>query len=291
MTTIIAGPGQPQIGEQLAKIVKANLITVNQKLFPDGEQDLRLSKEKCDKETIIVQSLAPPQDRNLHALLQLIYTAEEFGAQEIILVTPYLAYAAKDRRILKGEVVSIANIMKMIEESPATSMIMVDIHNTDILEGKEDFYHNVSAMPAFGEYYKKKKLNDPLVLAPDKGAKERVAILGEVLGAPTDFFEKKRDPVTGDTETIPHELPVDGRDVIIADEMIRTGGSVIHSIEALRKMEVDRIFVAATHLLLINDAAEKILQSGAEEITGTDSVPSKYDKISVAPIIDKALNK
>jgi len=146
-------------------------------------------------------------------------------------------------------------------------------------------------MPALGDYYKKMNLNNPLVLAPDFGAKERVLILAKVLGAETDYFEKKRDPVTGHTKLYPHEIDVKNRDVIIADEVIRTGGTIVKSVQALKTMGVGKVFVASTHLMLVNEADKRILDAGATEIIGTDSIPSKYGKIPTAPIIYEALKK
>ena len=142
MTTVISGPGQPEIGKLLAELLSANHISVKDKFFPDGERDLILSSETCDEKTIIVQSIIPPQDSNLVSLLQLAYTAEEFGAKDITLVTPYLAYAAKDRRQLAGEVVSVFNIFKMIQATPAKKLIVFDIHNPEVLHGKENFFKN-----------------------------------------------------------------------------------------------------------------------------------------------------
>lgn len=289
MTTIISGPGQPHIGKELAELLQADHVSVEDKFFPDGERDMILSSEDCEPQTVIVQSLCPPQDSNLVSLLQLAYTAEEFGAEEITLVTPYLAYAAKDRRILEGEVVSIFNVFKMIEATPAKELYVIDIHNPDVLQEREDFYHNFSAMTAFGEYYQKKNLTDPLILAPDEGAKERVRIIGDVLDAPTDYFEKSRDPVTGETTMKPHELDVQGRDVIIADELIRTGGTIVKAVKAVKKMDVKNVFVASTHLMLLNDADKKIFEAGAEELIGTDSLPSKYAVVPVAPLIKEQL--
>jgi len=276
MTTVISGPGQPEIGKQLATLLSANLIEVSHKFFPDGERDMILSSEDCDEETIIVQSITPPQDSNLISLLQLAYTAEEFGAKTIRLVTPYLAYGAKDRRILPGEVVSIFNVFRMIKATPTKDLFVVDLHNPEVLQGREHFFHNLSAMPAFGQYYLEKDLNAPLVLAPDLGAKERVAIISQVMGAESDFFEKNRDPVTGLTKIFPHELEVKNRDVIIADEIIRTGGTIIKAIKALKEMGAGRIFVASTHLALVNEADKMILAAGAEELIGTDSFLTKY---------------
>jgi len=289
MTTVISGPGQPIIGKQLADLLNANYVTVSDKFFPDGERDMILSSESLDKKTIIVQSISLPQDTNLFSLLQLAYTAEEFGAKDITLVTPYLAYGTKDRRILTGEVVSIYHVFKIIRATPAKRLFVIDIHNTEVLKGREDFFHNISAMPSFGKYYLEKNLNNPLVLAPDFGAKERVSVIGKILNAETDFFEKKRDPVTGETKLYPHEINVKDRDVIIADEVIRTGGTIAKSVAALKEMNVGRVFVASTHMMTVNDADKRILNAGAEEIISTDSLPSNYSKIQCAPLIHREL--
>lgn len=289
MTTVISGPGQPIVGKQLAGLLNANHVTVSDKFFPDGERDMILSSESLDKKTIIVQSISQPQDTNLFSLLQLAYTAEEFGAKDITLVAPYIAYGTKDRRILTGEVVSIYHVFKIIRATPAKRLYVIDIHNTEVLKGREDFFHNISAMPSFGKYYLEKNLDNPLILAPDFGAKERVSVIGKILNAETDYFEKKRDPVTGETKLYPHKIDVKERDVIIADEVIRTGGTIAKSVAALKEMNVGRVFVASTHMMTVNDADKRILNAGAEEIISTDSLPSNYSKIQCAPIIHKEL--
>lgn len=289
MTTVISGPGQPSIGKQLAELLDANHVSVKDKFFPDGERDMILSSENLDKKTIIVQSITRPQDSNFFSLLQLAYTAEEFGAKDITLVAPYLAYGAKDRRILEGEVVSVFHVFKLIRATPAKRLYMIDLHNLEVLKGREDFFHNISAMPAFGKYYLEKNLNNPLVLAPDFGAKERVSVIGKVMGAEADHFEKRRDPVNGETKLFPHKINVKDRDVIIADEVIRTGGTIAKSVIALKKMNVGRVFVASTHMMAINSGEKRILEAGAEEIISTDSLPSDYSKIQCAPIIHNEL--
>lgn len=289
MTTVISGPGQPSIGKQLADLLNATHVSVKDKFFPDGERDMILSSENLDKKTIIVQSITRPQDSNFFSLLQLAYTAEEFGAEDITLVAPYLAYGAKDRRILEGEIVSVFHVFKLIRATPAKRLYMIDLHNLEVLKGREDFFHNVSAMPAFGNYYLEKNLNNPLVLAPDLGAKERVSIIGKVMNAETDYFEKKRDPVNGEIKLFSHKINVKDRDVIIADEVIRTGGTIAKSVAALRRMNAGRIFVASTHMMAINDGEKRILEAGAEEIISTDSLPSVYSKIPCAPIIHNEL--
>ena len=127
------------------------------------------------------------------------------------------------------------------------------------------------------------------ILAPDFGAKKRVSIIGKVLGAETDFFEKNRDPKTGETKLTPHKIAVKNRDVIIADEVIRTGGTIAKSVNALKDMGANRVFVASTHMMLCNNADKRIIDAGAEEIIGTDSLPSGYSKIKTAPLIHKEL--
>jgi ribose-phosphate pyrophosphokinase len=111
------------------------------------------------------------------------------------------------------------------------------------------------------------------------------------MNAETDYFEKKRDPVTGETKLIPHELAAKNRDIIIADEVIRTGGTIAKSVTALYEMNASQVFVASTHMMLVNNADKRIFDAGAVEIIGTDSLPSPYAKIPVAPLIYKQLQK
>jgi len=128
-------------------------------------------------------------------------------------------------------------------------------------------------------------------LAPDDGAIEFVKVTSRILRGDYGWLEKTRDKVTGEVTFELKALNVKDKDVVIFDDIISTGSTMIHAVKMLRKQGARRIYAACVHPLLIGDAKERILREGALEIVGTDSVQSPVSVVSVAPLIAEALER
>ncbi|HID47439.1 MAG TPA: ribose-phosphate diphosphokinase, partial [Methanococcaceae archaeon] len=138
--------------------------------------------------------------------------------------------------------------------------------------------------------YVKDRLNNPVVLSPDTGAIELAREAAQVIGCEYDYLEKTRITPT-EIKVAPKNLHVEGRDVLIVDDIISTGGTVATAIRMLKEQGAENVIVACVHPVLIGDALNKLYTSGASEVIGTDTFPSPVSKVSVDRVILELLRE
>ncbi|MEM1586307.1 MAG: ribose-phosphate diphosphokinase [Candidatus Bathyarchaeia archaeon] len=287
----MGGPSSLNLARKISEILNAPLINTRIKRFPDGEFYFKFEEKVSGEHLIIVQSLEPPQDLHAMELFLMLHTARELGAETIRVFIPYLAYSRQDRRYLEGECLSSAVIAEIMENLGADALYTIDVHNERVLRMYNIPAHNLTASGEIAKYFARKELKDPVVIAPDNEdmAKRRAQYAAKVLNSEWDALEKRRDRHTGEIITLSKELNVHGRDAVIIDDIVSTGKTAANAAKILKEQGARRVFVGVSHLLLMEDAEKIIMESGVEEIAGTDSVTNKYAKISVAPIFVRAL--
>jgi ribose-phosphate pyrophosphokinase len=288
---VVQGPASQDLGRKVAEILRARIVSAVFKTFPDGESYLRLDDDVNGEEVAIVQTTGPPQDRHIMQLFLMADAAKDLGAKRVTAVVPYLAYARQDKRFLPSEAISIETLIKLIEASGTDRFLTVNIHMESVLKKFRISAENLSAITLLAEHFKKKGLAGAFSLAPDKGALELAKEADQVLDGGCGWLLKERDRLTGEIRVEEKSFDVEGRDVIVFDDIISTGGTIATAVEMLKSQGARRVFAACAHPLLIGQARKKIMQCGAEEIIGTDCVPSKVSLVSVAPLIAKALVK
>ena len=146
-----------------------------------------------------------------------------------------------------------------------------------------------SAIPLLAEYFVKKGIRKAFALSPDKGALHIARQAQQILGGDCGHLDKQRDRYSGQTSQTGKGLDVKGKTVVIFDDIISTGGTIVGAAKILRELGATHVFTACVHPLLIGDAEKRILDAGVEEIVGTDSVPSGVSKVSLAPLISEEL--
>jgi ribose-phosphate pyrophosphokinase len=238
----------------------------------------------CSSDLIIIQSCEYPQDKSLIEILFMAATARRLGAKRVVLIMPYFAYSREDKEFRPGEAVGANVVIKLIEAVGVNKFITFDMHNEETLKHFNIPVRNLTAMFAIGEHFKA-RLKDPLVLAPDDGCPERARNAARPLGADFDYYIKKRDHHDGRITTEDKIVPVAGRDVLIIDDIISTGGTVEKCITSVKKQGARDVYVACTHPLLAGEAVDTLRAAGAKEIVGTDTFSSPFSLITVAPII------
>ncbi|MBS7606873.1 ribose-phosphate diphosphokinase [Candidatus Bathyarchaeota archaeon] len=288
---IVGGPSSIDLARKISEMLAFPLVNIRMKRFPDGEFYVKFEENIAGENLLIVQSLYPPQDIHAMELFLILHTARDLGAETIRVFVPYLAYSRQDERYLEGECLSAAMIAEIIESLGADSLYTIDVHNENVLKMYKIPVYNLTASGELARYFAKKTLERPLVVAPDDEdlAKRRAAYAARVLGADWDALEKRRDRYTGEIVTFAKDLNARGRDAIIIDDIISTGKTTANAAKILREQGAKRIFVGVSHALLLGDSIRLIMESGVEEIVGTDSVVNDYAKVSVAPILARAL--
>lgn len=288
---VVPGPASYNLSNKIAENLNASIVPVNLKNFPDGEYNLRFDGELKDAEIIVVQSTGPPQDANILQLLMMIDAAKDLGAKKVTAVVPYMAFARQDKRFLPGEIVSMATVVKLVEACGADRFITVNIHSKEILKRFTIPTENLSAISMLAEHFKNRGMDGAFSLSPDEGAIGLAEEANQVLGGGCGWLSKERDRFTGEIQMEEKSFDVEDIDVIVFDDIISTGGTIAKALKILKNQGARKVYVACVHPLLIGEAEKKIIQSGAEEIVGTDSVPNSVRKVSLAPIIAEALSR
>jgi ribose-phosphate pyrophosphokinase len=286
---IILGPSSNELGNEIAELAGYEKVPVGSKVFPDGESYVRIEGSVKNEDVAIVQTTCKPQDSNLIQLAFMANAAKRNEAKKVTAVIPYLAYARQDKMFLEGENVSIETVATMLKAAGVDELVTVNIHAEDTLSRFPFPAKTVSAIPTLADHFIKKGFKEAFALAPDKGALYIAEQAKAVLGGECGNLQKQRDRHTGQTTQSAKHLDVEGRVVIIFDDIISTGGTIVGATKILKEQGAAKVFAACVHGLLIGDAERRILDAGVEEIVSTDSVPSKNSKVSLAPLLSAAL--
>lgn len=289
---ILGGSGGRVLAALVARELGLRATQVETRRFPDGEKYLRVGEDVADQDAVIIQSIHHQPDELLFEYFLLCDTVKDLGAKRVVAVFPYFAYARQDSRFNPGEAVSFRTVAKLLEDVGTAELFSIDMHQHRVGRASDVFKipaHNLTAAPLLAEYVKSKvALERPIVVGPDEESAQWASAAAKVLGADHDVLTKKR---LGDekVEITTRSLAVRGRDVLIIDDIISTGGTIIEATKILKNQGARRVIVACTHPILAQDALSRIYESGAETVIGTDTVPSPISYVSVAPLIAKAL--
>lgn len=282
---IIPGISTQVLASRIAAELGCAVSLCEFRTFPDGELYTRVIDDVKDEEVIIVQSLMA--DTGLISLLQLIDAVEE--AHKTTVVLPYLGYARQDKRFKPGEAISSRAIARGISFAGIVDTIyVVNVHNRGVLRYFDVTAKELNAAPLIGEYISTRGIDAPVIIGPDEGARDLAKAVAQLHDFDYDVLEKKR--LSGEEVQIkPKELSVSGRNVVIVDDIISTGGTIAEAASMLRARDAQEIYVACIHGLFVQNATIRILNAGVREIIATDTVQSIFSQISVAQMIAAAV--
>ena len=287
---IISGPASKSLAEAVSTQTGIPHVPVIAKVFPDGESYVRLDGDVAGEKVAIIQTTCPPaQDGRLLQLAFLADLAKRGGASKVSAFVPYLAYARQDKTFLPGEGISVETVSRMLKGAGVDEFFTVNIHSEHSLTQFPFPAKTVSAIPLIAEYFVKKGYKGAYALAPDKGAMYIAQQAQVVLGGEAGHLNKIRDRYTGQTVQTADGLNVKGQIVIILDDIISTGGTIVGAAKILHENGAAHVFCGCVHGLLIGDAEKRIRAAGVEEIVGTDSVPGVVSQVSLAPLISREL--
>ena len=288
---IVPGPASKELGEKLANELHVEITPVFLKTFPDGESYIRFEKQNLKGEdAVIVQTTSPPQDQRLLQLMLMADNAKDLEARSITAVIPYFAYSRQDKRFTPGEAFSIKTMIKLLENCGVTKIITLNAHNPAVLKNFNLPVLDISAIPLLADYFKAKKLvQNPLSLSMGKKALSVAQEADNILQGGYDYVASKRDVVTGNVTLEDKPLPVKNRDVIIFDDIISSGGTMAKAVKLVKDKGARKVYAACVHPILIGDSYKRIIENGAEEIVGTDAVPSPVGKVTIVPLLCRVL--
>lgn len=283
------------VSEDMAKKI-ANILDIKFQLidvttFNDGEIKINIQSELFQKKCIVLQSLFPDVNKSFVQLLMILYKLKQDGALLTNLVVPYLAYARQDKMFLPGEIITIKMIAELLDFFNPINFITVDIHNISSLSYFKCNAINISAIPYLATYFLHgHDLENFIVVSPDIGGKLRARYFAGFGNIPIYNLDKTRDRISGKVKINDHlTFEVSNKNIIIVDDMISSGSSIVEACKILKQNGANKLYVVCTHALLLDNALNKIKQSGVIEIVSTNSIPNECSKVDLSDAIAKSI--
>lgn len=244
--------------------------------FPDGEQYLRVGAQ--DPEMVVVGSV-PDSD----AMVQLLLLMDACAGSEITLVIPYMAYARQDKQFHEGEPLSARAVAAALARG-ASRVFTVNIHDPRVLPYFQVPATNLSLAGDIGRYLSSCPLRDPLILAPDDGAAKFAGDVARTGGWDSDHLDKTR--ISGDEVRMePKSLSARGRDVVIVDDIISTGGTLISAAGMLYGQGARSVTAACVHGVLAEGAYLRLLATGISGVVCSDTLERACSRYSAGKAI------
>jgi ribose-phosphate pyrophosphokinase len=293
---IFTGNANAALAGEICKELSLPLSAASVKTFADGEIYLQIHENVRGADVFVVQPTCKPVDRNLMELLLMIDALKRASADRITAVLPYYGYARQDRKDKPRVPISAKLIAKLLEKAGADRILALDLHAAQIQGFFDIPVDHLFATPVMIDYLKPRQTAKTIVVSPDAGGVERARALAKRMNVPLAIIDKRRDDVN--VAEVMHIIgEVDGRDCLIFDDLIDTGGTLVKGAEALLKAGAKSVRAAATHAVLSRPAIERIEASGIREVVLTNSIPlaeealacKKIRTLSVAPLLARAI--
>jgi len=291
---LLSGSANRALSEEIAQNLGIPLGEATIRRFADGEIFVRIDENVRGRDLFIIQPTVPPAD-NIMELLLLVDAARRASAARITAVVPYYGYGRQDRKDQPRVAIGAKLVANMIVSAGADRVLGVDFHQHQ-LQGFFDIpVDHLYAAPVITRYFREKNLKNLVVVAPDVGSAKMARGTAKRLDATIGIIDKRR-PTANVSEVLHVIGEVEGKDCLIADDMIDTAGTMVEAIHALKARGARDIYCAATHALLSGPAVERLSQSPLKELVVTNTVPVPEEKrfpqltiLSVADLIARAI--
>ena len=299
---VFAASANTQLAQAIVEYLGIKMGKSVSQRFDDGECDIRVEETVRGKDVFIVQSTAPSvgmsSNDNLMELLIMIDAMRRSSAGRITAVVPYFGYARQDRRDRSHAPISAKLVADMITKAGANRILTMDLHSPQV----QGFFNipldHLSGVYTFVNYYKGKgyDLSDYVVVSPDFGSVSRCNIFAEALNVPLAIAEKRRDAETGKPRIANFIGNVEGKNVILLDDVLSSGNSLKEAARELKKQKAESVYVCVTHPLLSKNAVDTIVNSDISEVIVLDTIEippekrhPKIVRLSVAELFSRAI--
>jgi ribose-phosphate pyrophosphokinase len=292
---LIAGNANPKLAQEIAKKMGIELSPATIGRFSDGEIQVKITNSVRGSDCYIIQPTCAPVNENIMELLVIADALKRASARRITAVIPYYGYARQDRKAEPRVPITSKLVANLITASGIDRVLTVDLHARQIQGFFDIPVDHLYARPVLFQYFKDLNLDNPIVVSPDAGGVERARGFAKLLNADLAIVDKRR-PRPNEAAIMNIIGDVKGRNAIILDDMIDTGGTLTKVADAIKNAGAIKVYAAASHGVLSGQAIEKIQKSSLEEVVITNSITHdtelpKIKVLSIASLLAEAITK
>ena len=292
---VFSGTANQELSRQIAKYLGIPLSEASIKRFSDGEISVQIGESVRGKDVFIIQSTCAPTDTNLMELLILTDAIKRSSASTVTAVIPYFGYARQDRKAAPRVPITAKLVANMIEIAGIDRVVTMDLHAGQIQGFFDIPVDNLYGTITFINYLKNKHLSNPIVASPDIGGVARARSLAKQLNLDLAIIDKRREKAN-ESEVMNVIGDVNGKDVILIDDMVDTAGTLIKAAAAFKERGATSVTAFCTHPVLSGPAYERIAAGAIDELVVTDTIPLKEQNehikvISVAPLFAEVIRR
>lgn len=293
---VFTGNAHRALAEEIAGLMGRPLGKVSVKKFSDGEIAVNLEETVRGVDCYIVQSTCSPVNDNLMEILIMIDSMKRASAGRINAVIPYYGYARQDRKAKARDPITAKLVADLLVAAGADRVVSMDLHAAQI-QGYFDIpVDHLLGGPILVDYYKKKQLDNLVIVSPDHGSVTRARNMAEPLEAPIAIIDKRR-PEPNKSEIMNIIGDIKGKNCVVVDDMIDTAGTICNAGKALMELGASGVSACATHPVLSGPAIKRLEASEFKEIVLLNTIPlrdkvsDKFKTLSVAPLFADAMSR
>ncbi|MBR4141359.1 MAG: ribose-phosphate pyrophosphokinase [Campylobacter sp.] len=292
---IFSGTANPEFAKKISKYLSLPLSDCTIKTFSDGEISVQVGESVRGKDVFIIQPTCAPANSNLMELLILSDALKRSSASSITAIIPYFGYARQDRKAAPRVPITAKLVANMIQAAGIDRVVTMDLHAGQIQGFFDIPVDNLYGSIVFPEYLKTKNLKNPIIASPDVGGVARARSFAKKLGLDMVIVDKRREEANK-SEVMNIIGDVNGKDVVLIDDMIDTAGTIVKAAEAFKNNGANSVMAYCTHAVLSGPAYERIATGAIDELVVTDTIPLKEENehikvISVAPLFGEVIRR
>jgi len=292
---IFSGSAHPALAENISKYLDVGLSQSNISKFSDGEINCQISESVRGRDVFIIQPTCAPTNDNLMELLIMTDAIRRSSAKSITAVIPYFGYARQDRKAAPRVPITSKLVANLIETAGITRVVTMDLHAGQIQGFFDIPVDNLYGSTVFVEYIKNKKLKNPIIASPDVGGVARARSMAGKMGLDLVIVDKRREKANK-SEVMNIIGDVEGKDVILVDDIIDTAGTIVQAAAALKAKGATSVMACCTHGVLSGPAFERIENGALDELVITDTIPhttnsSKITVLTVSNIFGEVIRR
>ncbi len=295
---IFVGSSNLALGKEIAEYLNAEPGKCVLERFSDGEIHFYIDENVRGEDVFVIQTGSFDANFHLMELFLMIDAFKRASAERITAVIPYYSYARQDWKDRPRVPISARLVADLLEAAGAGRILTMDLHSPQIQGFFSIPVDNLMAAPIFSNYLQNLEFKDLTIVSPDAGGVGRAKFFAKRLRAELAIIDKRR-PAPNIAKVFNVIGTVKNRDVVILDDIVDTGGTLVQSVDALKREGALKVFSACTHPVLSGKAVEKIEKSQIEKLIVTNTIPlkettassTKINVLSVAPLFGEAIRR